>query len=487
MSDTKPESSPAAAGNEAEHPSLHTLRGRAPVIVPPSASLRETLYQMNQGRDDAAVIVDEASGLPLGLVTLRDLVHIVSFERAEMDAAVAGFMIAAPLTIPANAPAHRAKVLMAKRSVHHLLLVEPSGQLTGIVSQADLFGPHAVDARNLVTAIATARDVDAMAIAADNVRRQGRALFTSGMGIEALCQWMSGLNDLVAMRIIELIEDEFELPPVPWCWMVFGSEGRLEQTFVTDQDNGLIFQPTDRAETEAVRAAFLPFAQAVNDALHHCGFERCRGNIMAGNPSWCISDTEWRARFESWLRTPTPDALMHGAIFFDFRPLYGTHDLVDRLRGWLAMKLPEFSLFFRSLAENALTCAPPIGWAGQFTYDRNKDFPHTIDLKHVGARPFVDAARLWSLQHCVWETSTADRIRSAATPLGRSPEDTAAIIEAFHLVQRFRIHKQLTTQDPDRANRLDPSDLNELHRLMLKEALKQVKRVQLRIRQDFSL
>ncbi len=484
MSDPDQNTASLSVGNDAGNPTLHKLVNRAPVTVPPSASLRDTLYRMNQGREDAAVIVDEASGLPLGLVTLRDLVHIISFEGGDLDAPVAGFMIAAPLTIPADAPPHRAKVLMAKRSVRHLLLIDGTGRLTGIVSQADLFGPRTADSDDLVAAIAAARDVDAMAIAADSVRRHAHELFVSGMGVEALCQWMSGLNDLVGMRIIELIEDEFDLPPVPWCWMVFGSEGRLEQTFVTDQDNGLLFQPTDPATTEETRAAFLPFARAVNDALHHCGFERCRGKIMAGNPKWCLSEAEWRAQFESWLRTPTPEALMHSAIFFDFRPLYGSQDLVDQLRGWLSPKAPEYPLFFHALTEQALTCAPPLGWAGQFVYDRNKDFPHTIDLKCVGARPFVDAARLWALQSGGWETSTADRLRTTATHIGRSPEDTAATVEAFHLVQRFRIHQQLATQDLERANRLDPSDLNELHRLMLKEAFKQAKRIQLRLKQD---
>ena len=51
---------------------------------------------------------------------------------------------------------------------------------------------------------------------------------------------------------IELIEDEFDLPAVPWCWIVFGSEGRLEQTFVTDQDNGLLFVPPDAESTKDV-------------------------------------------------------------------------------------------------------------------------------------------------------------------------------------------------------------------------------------------
>jgi len=307
------------------------------------------------------------------------------------------------------------------------------------------------------------------------------------MGVEALCQWMSGLNDLIGMRICELVEDEFDLPAVPWCWLVFGSEGRLEQTFATDQDNGLLFVPPSPDVTDDIRQAFLPFAKAVNEALHYCGFERCSGKIMAGNPDWCLSADEWHSRFSDWLRVPDPEALLHGTIFFDFRPLYGSFEPVDRLRAWLATEAPGHPRFFRALAEQTLAVSPPLGWAGQFSYDRNRDFPHSIDLKHQGARLFTDPARLWALQFGAWSTSTADRLRAAGAAQQRPAEDISAEIEAFHLIQRFRINQQLQTSDHAAVNRVDPSDLNELHRLMLKEAFRQAKKLQLRLKQQLGL
>jgi CBS domain-containing protein len=425
--------------------------------------------------------------LPLGIVTLSDMVHVITFEGANLDEPVAEFMIGAPITLPADAPAHRAKVLMAKRNVRHLLLVESDGRLCNLVSQADLFGLQERGAQSLVDAVAVARDLDAMVKAADAIRRRGAELFAAGMSIGPLCQWMSGLNDLVAMRIIELIEDEHDLPAVPWCWMVFGSEGRLEQTFATDQDNGLIFVPGDENAKEPVREAFLPFAQAVNQALHFCGFERCRGHIMAGNPDWCLTQAEWRGKFEGWLSTPDPQSLLNSTIFFDFRPVYGRYELVDRLRSWLLPLPPKRPRFLRAMAEDALSCPPALGWVGNFVYDGGRDYPHTIDLKLRGARPFVDAGRIWSLAHGVWATNTSERLRAAGAALNRPPEDTAAAVEAFHVIQRFRIQQQLATADPEAANRLDPSSLNDLHRLMLKEAFKQAKKLQLGLKQHYGL
>jgi len=494
MSQTTP-STPAAAtttwdmdaGSGPDQTPLRRLARRQVLVVPPQTSLRETLYRISQGQEDAAVIADEASGLPLGLITLREMLHVISFEGGGLDDPVAGHMIGAPLTVAADAPAHRAKVLMAKKGARHVLLTEPDGRLFGLVGQSDLLGLRSGEAEPLVEAVAAARDLDAMVAASDRVRRRGAELFQSGMGVEALCQWMSGLNDLIAMRIIEIMEDEFDLPGIPWCWLVFGSEGRLEQTFATDQDNGLIFVPPEPAAADAVRSAFLPFAQAVNEALHRCGFERCRGKVMAGNPKWCLSAAEWQARFSAWMDEPDPEAVMHSAIFFDFRPLYGSFDPADRLRAWLIAKAPGQARFLRALAELALGVAPPIGWAGQFVYGRNRDFPHTIDLKLQGARLFTDPARVWALQHGIWATNTAARLRAAGAVQGRPAKDVAAEVEAFHLIQRFRIEQQLGSRDPDGVNRVDPGSLNELHRLMLKEAFKQAKRLQARLRPQHAI
>jgi len=307
------------------------------------------------------------------------------------------------------------------------------------------------------------------------------------MGVEVLSEWMSSLNDLVVMRVIELIEDEFDLPPVPWCWLAFGSEGRLEQTFSTDQDNGLVFVPEDAGEAETVRAAFTPFARAVNDGLHACGFTHCPGNVMARNPRWCLSLAEWQDRFSSWMRTPEPEAILNSTIFFDFRPLYGRHELADKLRSWLLASAPTQTLFLRTLAEQALSCRPPLGWMGTFTYDGGKKHPHTIDLKLYGSRPFVDIGRLWSLAHGIWATNTATRLRSGGAAIGRPADDTAAAIEAFYLVQRFRIQQQIANPDRDSANRLDPAALNDLNRLMLKHAFKQAKKLQRNLQLEYEL
>lgn len=465
---------------------LRSLCRRPALIFVPDCSLREALAGLRQAGAEGGLVAQEPN-VPLGIVTLGNLLDALTSQGGSLDDPVIAFMTAAPRSLPAEAPAHRARVLMTRCRLKHLLLTEADGRVCNLISQADLPGCREGGAEEMSDEINSAQDIEALAAAAAETRRRGAALFEAGLGVETLCQWVSGLNDLIGMRAIELTADRFELPPVPWTWMVFGSEGRLEQTFATDQDNGLIFQPDREEESESLRRAFLPFAQAVNADLDRCGFALCPGRIMAGNPEWCLTVREWRDRYGGWLRTPEPEAILNATIFFDFRPLFGQDELVDDLRNWLLPKPAENPLFLHLLAAQALDCAPALGFLDRLVPDGGKAHPNTIDLKNHGARPFVDAARIWGLKHRAWATNTGDRLRAVAGARQCSPTDTAATIEAFELIQRLRLRRQLAANEPAAANRVDPRQLPTLQKQLLKEALKEAKLLQMALRQEFSL
>ncbi|NJN98208.1 MAG: hypothetical protein HC875_31030, partial [Anaerolineales bacterium] len=52
---------------------------------------------------------------------------------------------------------------------------------------------------------------------------------------------MADINDRLVSRVLAWTEASLEPSPVPYCWLVLGSEARREQTFKTDQDNALIY------------------------------------------------------------------------------------------------------------------------------------------------------------------------------------------------------------------------------------------------------
>ncbi len=466
------------------HSPLSAIVRPNPTTVSLDATVREALRTMERLRLGEIVVTDKARHVPLGIFTLRDLLRRVALPGGDLGQPIAAVMTSGLITLEPRATAHQAAMTMARNGVRRVVVVDPEGRLVGVISQEDLFGLQRIGVAELSSRIQAAGTIGALRDAAAGIRHLAADLMAQGTSAETLTHFISTLNDLLTARVIEMTLDEIYVPPVPMTWIALGSEGRLEQTFSTDQDNGLIFD-VDPAEGDRVREALLPFARGVNDKLDACGFERCRGGVMAGNPQWCLALAEWQRIFARWIEEPSPEALLNATSFFDFRPVYGNEVLADRLRTWLLARAADRPVFLRHMATNALSCEPPLGTLRDFVFDGSKEFPHTRDLKPQGSRIFVDAARIFALASGTSQTSTAERLR--AIP-GESPENVAALVDGFYFVHMLRLRGQAREErPPGGANRVDPRELNELDRHVLKEALRQARKLQARLRNEYQL
>ncbi len=458
---------------------LSALLRRSPVTCKPDAPLREVLESMRALRIGSMVAVDPA-GRPVGIFTERDLLDRVVLAQVPLDGPLSGVMTVKPTTLDESASAFDAALLMARHGIRHLPVTRGE-MLVGVVSERDLFSLQRVGMREVSRAISHAKAPEALEAAATDVRSLARNMLAQGMAVEQLTQVIVALNDRLVEHAIRLVLADGDLTDLDVCWIALGSEGRMEQTISTDQDNGLIFTAHDNASADATRARLLPVAQRINQLLARIGFPLCQGGIMAGNPKWCLSLDEWKLRFGDWLRNPVPDALLNAAIFFDFRPLYGSVHLAETLRTWLLTEARQRPAFLRMLAANALGSAPPLNFFGELSSSGQ------IDLKGQGARTFIDAARVLALAHDVSATHTAQRLRLVAAQRGTARE-TDAIIEAFHFVQTLRLARQFAAlDDGGPPNRVEIGSLNELDRRILKEALRQGSKLQSRIKLDYAL
>jgi CBS domain-containing protein len=313
-------------------------------------------------------------------------------------------------------------------------------------------------------------------------------MLAQGIAAEQLTQFIASLNDVLTQRIIDLEFGREDLGQIRFCWMALGSEGRLEQTFSTDQDNGIIFTVPGGGSAQQVRERLLPVAKRVNAALDRCGFPLCKGNIMASNPMWCLSLEEWQGRFAAWIDAGDPEALLHGSIFFDFRPLHGDLALAQQLREWLHRHVKSSPKFLHLMTANALRNRPPLGTFRDFVVDKG-EHRDTLDLKMNGTTPFVDAARIYSLASGVDTTNTAQRLRLVGPLLKIPKEEVEAWIEAFLFIQLLRLQGQQAEnlQGREMDNRINPYELHELDRHILKEAFKQARKLQARLALDYQV
>ena len=469
------------------HSPLAALMRREPVVALLDASVREVLQTMASENVGSIIVADLATHIPLGIFTLHDLLRRVALAGGDLEQPVVAVMTAGLVMLKTDATAHQAATAMLRHDIGHIVVTDEQGHLAGLVSQSQLLDLKRPGVQDLQREITHCPDIASLVHCAHDTQRLARHLIAQGVGAEMLSQFVSTLNDLVTSRVIELTIDEIELPDVPWCWLAFGSEGRLEQTLATDQDNGIVFEAKPPDDAAALRAVFVSFARVVNERLDACGFPLCKGNIMASNPQWCLSLSEWRRNFGAWIGAPEPESLLKASIFFDLRPLYGAHSLAAQLEEWLLKTTAASSLFLRTLTENALQLSPPLGVIRAFSYPSSKAYPNTIDLKGQGARLFVDAARVLALAHGIRDTNTAQRLRLAAQSKLLGSDDVRAIVDAFFFIQSLRLRNQHAGSVQGAANRVNPANLNELDRLILKEAFKQARKLQQRLRLDYRL
>jgi CBS domain-containing protein len=464
---------------------LGSMLHRDPVCCRPDTPIEEALHSM-QERGIGSIIITDGQRHPLGIFTLHDVLGRVLLPRTNLAAPMSSVMSTGLETLPSGATAYEAALTMVRRGIRHVLVVD-GGQLTGIVSEKDLFSLQRLSMRQLSSDIRRADSLDSLVPLAGEIRALADHMLVQGVSAEQLTQFIASLNDILTHRVVELEFATAELQGIELCWLALGSEGRGEQTLSTDQDNGIIFRAPPGMSAEAARALLLPHARSVNEALDACGFPLCKGDVMASNPRWCASLEEWRGYFTRWVDRGDPQALLHGSIFFDFRPLYGAVPLAQELRQWLAGHARQNPRFLHQMAANALNNRPPLGLIRDFAVDGAGADEGTVDLKLNGATLFVDAARIFSLASGGTAVNTAQRLRQAAPALNMPADEVEAWIEAFYYIQSLRLRRQheQQTRGEKMGNRLNPYELHRLDRQILKEALRQARAIQERLALDW--
>jgi CBS domain-containing protein len=437
------------------------------------------------------MVAVDAAGRPLGIMTLHDVLDRIAIPQIDLDQPVVGIMSDRLSTLPPQALAYEAALTMAKHGFRHVLVVE-NEKLVGLVSEKDLFALQRVGLRQIGSTIRNAESVAVLGQAATDIRRMAHNMMAQGVAPEQLTQFISTFNDLLTVRAIELEFNAAGLFGTPLyegvCWMALGSEGRVEQTLNTDQDNAIIFDVPEGMTADQVREQLLPVARRINEALAECGFPLCKGEIMASNPKWCLSLEEWKRTFNGWIGGGSPEQLLNASIFFDFRALHGAEELAAELRGWLARVAGDNTRFLHMMAGNALRNRPPLGVVRDFVVGKE----NKLDLKLNGVTPFVDAARIFGLATGVKETNTIQRLRSSAGKLNFREAEVDAWVEALLFIQvlRMRHHDQSSSQgasDEVLDNLIDPEKLNELDRRILKEAFRQARKLQSRLALEYQL
>jgi CBS domain-containing protein len=436
---------------------VESLVRRPAVWVDEAATVGDAARVMTEERVSSVLVRGEIPGI----VTDRDFRAKVLAQGLGAQVPLSR-IVSRPLKhVESSMPVHEAWAVLLDANVHHIPVVR-DGDVVGVLTDTDLLkhtsqGPVAV--LRLVEKLPGRESLPGYA---RKVTEMVAALLAGGLNPVVIAGFVAQLNDALMKRILHWAHQELGEPPAPYAWIALGSEGRQEQTLLTDQDNAIVFADEGASSREWYQA----LADRANTDLAAAGFPRCPGGYMARNH--CGTLTEWRDRFAGWVGDPTAQGVLEAAIFFDFRRVAGSLDLAplqEVLDG-----IPRKEAFLRSLVRQALDFRPPPLLVLRLRGGTE------LDLKRQGIAPVVFLARCYGLAVGSHARNTLERLHAATRAGLMGADASATVIDSYRYLLGLRLRMQLKmlSEGKPPTNVVSLSQLSAIERSRLKDSLRSI-------------
>ena len=462
-------------GNDLATSRVETLMAHSPVTCAPNATVQDAAILMRDKGISSLCISADKDTLT-GILTTRDLSGKVLAKALPVTTPVSDVMTRNPVTLAPTAIGSDVLHAMMEMKIGHIPIVE-AGKLVGIVTQTDLTRFQAVSSAELVSEIAHADTAEEMAKVTDRIPQLLVQLVAGGNRHEVVTRLITDIADTATRRLLALGEQKLGPAPVPYLWLACGSQGRQEQTGVSDQDNCIVLHDS---ATEADMAYFTDLANFVCDGLNTCGYVYCPGDMMATNPRWCQPLKVWKGYFDKWINKPDPEAQMLASVMFDLRPIGGHRHLFDDLQEDTLAAASKNSIFVAHMISNSLKHQPPLGLLRGFATIRSGEHKNQLDMKHNGVVPIVDLGRIYALQGQLTEVNTRARLEAAEHSGVLSSSGARDLLDAYDLIAETRLLHQAERVKNGLApdNYLLPAELSDFERSHLRDAFVVVKSLQ---------
>ncbi|MDV7143382.1 DUF294 nucleotidyltransferase-like domain-containing protein [Tropicimonas sp. TH_r6] len=451
------------------------LMARNPISISPETSIQMAAGMMRDTHVSCLAVTHPEHVLA-GIVTLRDMTTKAVAGGLGGETPVSQIMTSEPVSLAPSALGSDLLHVMLERKIGHVPVTE-GNRLVGVLTQTDLIRFQAISSASMVQEIAEAYTAEEMAKVTVRLPKLLMQLVGAGNRHEVVTRLITDIADSVTRRLLALAEGELGAPPVPYLWLACGSQGRQEQTGVSDQDNCMIL---DDAVTEADMPYFCALAKFVCDGLDTCGYFYCPGDMMATAERWCQPLKVWKRYFAGWIDKPDPEAQMLASVMFDLRPIGGTHALFDNLQDETLAAARKNTIFVGHMIVNSLKHTPPLGLFRGFATVRSGEHKNELDMKMNGVVPVVDLGRVYALQGGITEVNTRARLEAAEALGTISHSGAHDLLDAYDLIAETRLKRQADEiragRKPD--NYMPPSDLSDLERSHLRDAFVVVRTMQ---------
>ena len=451
-----------------------------PVIVTGELSVLEVVARMAEAGASAVVVVDP-EGSPSGILTQQDVTRRI-VGGPTMDQTVGTLMTRPVATVTEGQWLYEAIGLMRRLGFRHMPVVDGAGRLTGMFDLHEALTaamPGLVANIDRLTHESSLNGLHEVKVAQVQLAAD---LFAEHVPAPEIQDLVSGINNdiyrrLLALDLTILRAEEGGEPPVAFCTIVMGSGGRGESFLFPDQDNGFILDDYPDTEHARIDAFFIELASRMTEELNQLGFPRCHGGVMATNPVWRKTRSQWRRQLERWMAKRSDAALLFCDVLFDFRGVHGADAFAEELRDMILASCGENPGFLRHMFGVQAEHRAGLGWFNRLLTERH-DTAHKgeINLKLAGTLPLAEAVRLLALKEGIRATGTLARLDelAAAGRLGRDVQDQ--LHAAFDHITGLQLRQQIADYQSGRplSSFVAPDSLTVRETRLLKQAFKAI-------------
>ena len=161
---------------------------------------------------------------------------------------------------------------MMQKNIKHLAVTDNDDKVIGVVTNRDLLKAQGQSPFFVIREIAQARFINQIVQIQKQVPHLIQTLINTGAKARNVTRFLTTVSDAILQKIIEFTLAEFGPPPVKFVFMILGSEGRMEQTLKTDQDNAIVFEDVPANSLKEVTKYFLKFSDRVCTWLDEAGY-----------------------------------------------------------------------------------------------------------------------------------------------------------------------------------------------------------------------
>jgi CBS domain-containing protein len=372
--------------------------------------------------------------------------------------------------------------------VHHLVVTDSADRPVGVVRVVDLASAEVRDPLAVRAAVEAATDLDQLASAARTLPATAVELVDAEVAATQVAGLLAAVREAVMLKAIALttttdVGNGVDLGPAA-SWMVLGSLARREPLLASDLDTALVWDDgRPGVETEALLRGR---ADRVLSALELCGLRRCPDGANADNPLFSRGRAEWVAAATSWVSGPPGDgALLLAAILTDSRPVTGIplgRSVIEAMLGAVRrdVLLPMLMTF-------TMASQPPTGFVRNFVVEHSGEQRGRLDLKRGGLGPVVALGRWAAFATGDDRGGTLQRIERGAAAGTFTGDEAEVLTGAFELFYGLLLAHEVEAIRAGNATStyLAPGELDSLTRRYLREAFREVARVQARVQSEW--